>query len=79
MDIRRSIVRRGVVRWGTVRRGTVRRSTGAADPAAAITAPQAVAPSGGITLYLVVNTAVRRFFGLRPRGLLSVPDGRLPA
>ncbi|MFG2846694.1 low temperature requirement protein A [Kitasatospora sp. NPDC048296] len=37
-----------------------------AHPDAAITLPQALALAGGITLYLVVNTAVRRFFGLRP-------------
>ncbi|MER7845352.1 low temperature requirement protein A [Kitasatospora sp. NPDC096077] len=37
-----------------------------AHPADPITLPQAAALSGGITLYLVVNTAVRRFFGLRP-------------
>ncbi|MFJ9844608.1 low temperature requirement protein A [Kitasatospora sp. NPDC101155] len=37
-----------------------------AHPDAAITLPQALALAGGVTLYLVVNTAVRRFFGLRP-------------
>ncbi|MFH9354395.1 low temperature requirement protein A [Kitasatospora sp. NPDC017646] len=37
-----------------------------AHPAAAITQPQAVALAGGVTLYLVVNTAIRRFFGLGP-------------
>ncbi|MFG3224224.1 low temperature requirement protein A [Kitasatospora sp. NPDC048194] len=38
-----------------------------AHPGAATTLPQAVALAGGITLYLAANTAVRRFFGLRPQ------------
>ncbi|MFJ8627682.1 low temperature requirement protein A [Kitasatospora sp. NPDC093550] len=35
-------------------------------PDAAIGGPQAGALAGGITLYLLVNTALRGFFGLRP-------------
>ncbi|MEU8517838.1 low temperature requirement protein A [Kitasatospora sp. NPDC048722] len=37
-----------------------------AHPGAPITLPQAAALAGGIALYLVVNTAVRRAFGLTP-------------
>ncbi|MET8627205.1 low temperature requirement protein A [Kitasatospora sp. NPDC004669] len=38
----------------------------AAHPGAAMTGPQACALAGGIAVYLVVNTAVRRFFDLGP-------------
>ncbi|MFJ2579944.1 low temperature requirement protein A [Kitasatospora aureofaciens] len=37
-----------------------------AHPGAPITLPQAAALAGGIALYLVVNTAIRRTFGLTP-------------
>ncbi|MEU9080389.1 low temperature requirement protein A [Kitasatospora sp. NPDC004745] len=37
-----------------------------AHPVAPVSLPQAASLAGGTALYLVVNTAVRRFFGLRP-------------